>query len=267
MTLLLGVFLFVLAMFAIATICRHRIVIIRQSAPESDIRQQEFLIQNVEDVPLNFAIEIEVSITGGGNFESAPVLFCGYREFACGKTGEQLRDEFNSDRSFSFYLPRIRALNAWVVNCKTRGGAVVILSVFGYDAEHRVRTTYFPAIPRRLLARDIGTKRTMPSAPSLALRIALMASALAYCLSWWFPPFWTSIHPVMRPVLLLGTQISAMRLWSTGLLAILMLIVFWCFRSVRQQPEPFIQPYLGRGANLGENVLLKDRMSDVSGPS
>jgi hypothetical protein len=251
-TFLLEVLIFALAMFAIATICRHRIMVMRHSGPEGDVVEQEFPIQNVEDVPLAFALEIELSIIGGGEFEGPPVLFCGYRELARPAKGERLKDRFTSKNSFSFYLPRMRALDAWVVHCKTRGGAVVALSIYGYGADRLERTAYFPAIPTKLLARDIGTIPTLPAAPSLVLPVALLASSLMYCASWWFPPFWTSIHLVSIP--LFGVNVPSLSITDIGLWALLMLIVFLCFKPIRQEPEVFIQPYLGREVNLEAKI-------------
>jgi hypothetical protein len=231
------------AMFAVSVLCRHRILILRHTGREDVVCEHEFLVQNVEDVPLEFAIEVELTITGKGEFEGRPELLCGYREFARRAGGGQWEDRFTSKTSFSFFPLQIRALETWVIRCNTRGGAKLTLSMYGFDPDVGRRVAYFPAIPTKLLAQDVGSSH-MASAPNVALPLALFASCSAYCLSWWFPPPWTSISPV-RMQTLGGFKVPDVGRWDLILLGLLILIVFWCFWPVRNEPEPIIQAYFG----------------------
>src|ERR1017187_3811857 len=101
-----------LLIFVIATVCRHRIVVVRHSAPKGESAEHRFLIENSEDVPLEFPFEIELAITGDGEFDDTPSLLCGYREFIFNTDHSPLVDTLSAKKNtFSFFSPKMRPLD------------------------------------------------------------------------------------------------------------------------------------------------------------
>ncbi len=264
-TLILTSGVLTLATLVIATFCRHRVVVLRYSAPEALTTAHRFIIENAEDVPLQYPVEIEIAITGIGEFAGTPSLLCGHREFAFDDGSRQIDDTFSpTKKSFHFVLPRMRALDTWVVTCHTRAGAILSLTMYGYDPGQQKRTRYFPVIPTEVLARDTESSISAPATPpNVVLALALLAASSGYCVSLWFPPPWVSFRSQEPTGSRLVMGLSEIGRWDILLWFLLVLIVVLCFWAVRQQSQPLIQGYLG----WDENVWTEETPSDISPPA
>jgi hypothetical protein len=248
-------FLVPIAGLLLTALCNHRLILTSYSSRiDRNTKEFRFVIQNMEEVGLDIPIEVQLRLDDGQASFSAPArLLCGTSAFVHDKDGTILMPNF-TERQISFYLSRMRPLATWVAVCRTQGDPQcrVNLTLYGYDPNSKgeKHTSFFPLVDNPIISSLTARPERYRGSARLFTICAYVLSTACFLLSTFLQvPNLSAIEREFDPQIIDQAQQADSLVQRVapdlGILVLMLLIIFWCSRSVRRRSQLVVQSYIG----------------------